>query len=174
MKGIKRALTAILANCSVNDEELWTALTQAEELVNTQPLKVISTDSSDPEALTPMTRCEAGFPLELVSGSMAGDALRRRWTFVQQLVDGIWHRWLKEVVPLLNANRKWQADQRNVAVDDVVICVDQDTPRSKWPLGRVLRTFPGSDCRVRVVDVQMRGRECRQAVLSLIPLVNAE
>ena len=38
VKAVKRALTAALSNAEVNDEELHTALVQAEELVNSRPL----------------------------------------------------------------------------------------------------------------------------------------
>ena len=29
-----------------------------------------------------------------------------------------------------------------------------DTPRGKWPLGRIVKVYPGKDSKVRVVDVQ--------------------
>ena len=34
--------------------------------------------------------------------------------------------------------------------NDVVLTVDPDTPRGKWPLGRVLEIFCGTDVQIRV------------------------
>ena len=35
-----------------------------------------------------------------------------------------------------------------------------ETPRGKWPLGRIVKVFPGKDDRVRVVDVQVGKSNC--------------
>ena len=35
-----------------------------------------------------------------------------------------------------------------------MIMMSTETPRGKWPLGRVVKAFPGKDDRVCVVDVQ--------------------
>lgn len=39
------------------------------------------------------------------------------------------------------------------AVGDVVIICDSNLSRNTWPRGRVTRTYPGKDGKVRVVDV---------------------
>lgn len=36
------------------------------------------------------------------------------------------------------------------------------TSNKKWPMGRVVRTHPGKDGRVRVVEVEVAGREGRK------------
>ena len=95
---------------------------------------------------------------------------RRRWLYVQRLVLEVWRRWLKELVPRLNVRAKWRGDKRKVEVGDVLLVVKKDTPRGKWPLGRVSEVFPGPDGVVRVVDVVIQGKTYRRAVHNLIPL----
>ena len=42
----------------------------------------------------------------------------------------------------MQSRQKWQVQQKNFAVDDVVLVYDEHTPRGKWPLGRVVETYP--------------------------------
>ena len=49
-------------------------------------------------------------------------------------------------------------------VNDIVILVDKNTPRSKWPLGRILKTFPDPKGFVRSAIVKMRGSEVKRPV----------
>ena len=37
---------------------------------------------------------------------------------------------------------------------DLILIKNDDAPRSHWPLGRVQKTFPGSDGRVRTAEVK--------------------
>ena len=45
---------------------------------------------------------------------------------------------------------------RNVREGDLVLVVDENSPRGCWPLGRVLRVLPGDDGRVRVAEVHTK------------------
>ena len=53
IKAAKRAILAILGNADVNDEELMTAFTEAESLVNSRPLTYQSANPEDDTPLTP-------------------------------------------------------------------------------------------------------------------------
>ena len=39
---------------------------------------------------------------------------------------------------MLQERQVWNKTSQNIAVDDVVLVVDEKTPRGSWPLGRVL------------------------------------
>ena len=39
---------------------------------------------------------------------------------------------------MLQERQVWNKTRQNIAVDDVVLVVDEKTPRGSWPLGRVL------------------------------------
>lgn len=52
-KAAKRAILAILSNADVNDEELMTAFTGAEALINSRPLTYQSAKPNDDVPLTP-------------------------------------------------------------------------------------------------------------------------
>ena len=53
IKSAKRAICAILNNSDVTDEELMTAFTGAESLINSRPLTYQSADPKDDAPLTP-------------------------------------------------------------------------------------------------------------------------
>ena len=43
-------------------------------------------------------------------------------------------------------------------------------PQGKWPLGRVLRVFPGTDGHVRVVKIKVSEKEYTRPTSKLSPL----
>ena len=61
---------------------------------------------------------------------------------------------MKEYVPALQERQKWQRPRRNVQVGDLVLVVDQDLPRGKWHLGRIVMVIHGKDGLMRTVDVK--------------------
>ena len=89
VKAAKRALSAILKQAEVTDEELGTAIVQAEDLINSRPLTVMSTDARDLAPLTPthflVGRMDGPLPLEVMAEEEAVVDTRRRWMHVQIL-----------------------------------------------------------------------------------------
>ena len=49
---------------------------------------------------------------------------------------------------------KWNKEQRNHKEGDLNLLKTDDALRSHWPLGRILKTIPGSDSRVRMAEVK--------------------
>ena len=45
-----------------------------------------------------------------------------------------------------------------------------DTPRGKWPPGRIVKVFLGKDSKVRVVEVQVGQTVLRRPIVKLCPL----
>ena len=74
---------------------------------------------------------------------------------MQEVVRHFWHRWLREWLPSLNVRRKWTEVKQDLKVGDVVLVISPNTPRSHWPLGRVIEVYPGQDGHVKVAKVQV-------------------
>ncbi|XP_067649100.1 uncharacterized protein [Haliotis asinina] len=156
IKSAKRAIYVILGSSDVTDEELMTAFTGVEALLNSRPLTYQSAHVQDNVPLTPN---------HFLHGQLGGDfapeidstsyAPQKRWRRIQELIRHVWRRWMREWLPTLNVRKKWVTPSRDFKVDDVVILVSQDNPRGTWPLGRVVKTYPGKDGHVRVVEVQV-------------------
>ncbi|KAL4238005.1 hypothetical protein ACF0H5_002716 [Mactra antiquata] len=172
IKAAKRAIFAILHSADIRDEELMTAFIGAESLINSRPLTYQSANPSDIVPLTPNH-----FLFGQIGGEFAPESVdytkfdpRNRWRRVQELMRHFWHRWLKEWLPTLSARKRWFSVQRDLQPNDVVIVVQPDTPRGRWPLGRILRVHQGQDGRVRVADVLMNGKEITRPISRLCPL----
>ncbi|XP_054287857.1 uncharacterized protein LOC129003585 [Macrosteles quadrilineatus] len=86
------------------------------------------------------------------------------WQTVQALHQRFWRRWHQEYLHQLQQRKKWEKPNKNLEVGDLVIIQDPRTPPLLWPLGRIVKTSPGSDGIVRVVTIKtQRGTFCRPA-----------
>ena len=50
--------------------------------------------------------------------------------------------------------KKWRVEERDLHVGDIVLIVDDASPRGFWPLARVTNVFPSGDGTVRTVEVR--------------------
>ncbi|XP_068680566.1 uncharacterized protein [Montipora foliosa] len=88
MKGAKRAVYAILGNAEITDEELMTAFTGAEAILNSRPLTYQSANPEDDIPLTPNH-----FLFGQVGGKFAPESVdeitfnpKKRWRRVQEFL----------------------------------------------------------------------------------------
>jgi len=56
----------------------------------------------------------------------------------------------------LQKAKKWFEVQRNIKVNDLVLIVDESTPRSLWPLGIIQDVKLSGDGMVRTVHVRTK------------------
>ena len=172
IKSAKRALKAILGETRLTDEELLTAVVEVEGLLNSRPLTYCSDDPKDEPVLTPnhFLIGQAGGQLAPRVAEDLACSPRHRWKYVQQLVTQVWRRWNKEFLSLLQTRGKWLDIKEDLEVGDVVLVADPGNPKGKWPLGRVVETFPCQDQHVRSVRVQSSGKTFIRPICKLCPL----
>ncbi|XP_064624612.1 uncharacterized protein LOC135486060 [Lineus longissimus] len=173
IKAAKRGMKAILGEACITDEELLTAVTEVEGLLNARPLTYCSKDPKDETVLTPnhFLVGQAGGQLAPVVTDEIAFNPRNRWRYIQDLVKKVWIRWQKEYLSLLQNRPKWMEEREDLKIGDIVLMVDPNSPRGKWPLGRVSEVFPGEDRRVRTVQVYSEGKEWRRPVSKLALLL---
>lgn len=176
VSSVKRALRVVLGNQLVTDEVLSTVLTEVEFMLNSRPLTYVSNDAGDQEALTPnhllLGRDSPSLPPGVFSGEQL--SLRRRWRRAQQLAEHFWKRWHKEYLPTLIKRGKWSREGRRIQVGDVVLVAENNTPRGRWPLARVVKVFPGSDGRVRTVKLKTKNGTYVRPVVKLCVLEGSD
>ena len=172
IKAAKRAIIAILGNADVTDEELMTAFTRAESLLNSRPL---TCQSANPEDTTPLTPNH--FLLDQMGGKFAPEIdqetcynPKKQWRRIQELNRHFWHRWMTEWIPSLSARKKWFHERKNLQVNDVVLLVSPDSPRAHWPLGCVIDVYPGKDGQIHSVKLQVGDKQLVRPVVKLCPL----
>ena len=174
IQSIKKTLTAVpgVKLLTMNDEMLTTFLCLVESIINDRPITHNPDDPRDNEALTPnhLLFLRAG-PRAL--GFFEGtDLYRRQWRQVQWLASIFWKRWLREYVPNLQIRGKCGQSVQNIKVDDLVLLVDEQTPRSVWPMGRVIEAIKGRDNLVRTVKVKTRQNVLTRPITKVVLLEN--
>ena len=70
--------------------------------------------------------------------------------------DAFWAKWIRDYFPSLIVQQKWHTAQRNLIVGDIVMIQDSNLVRGNCRLGRVSKTKPGDDDKVRNVEVQYK------------------
>lgn len=174
IQSMKHHLTRVIGEQIVTAEEFETLLAAIEAILNSRPLTPLSSDPADLEALTPGHFIIGRPLLALPEENFETTQLNRlrRWQLVQRFTQHIWRRWNNEYLHTLQQRSKWTAPQQNLTVNDLVIIHEDAAPPLSWRLGRIIKTHPGKDNIVRVVDVKTsHGVLSRPAVkISRLPI----
>ena len=83
----------------------------------------------------------------------------KKWKNLQAATNMLWNRQRKEYLPTLTQRKKGLVRNRNFKIEDLVITNESNFPRSYWPLGRTIETFPGQDGVVCTVKVKSPNNE---------------
>jgi len=175
IRTVRKVLTALLKEQTLTDEGLLTLMCEVESIVNGRPMTKISDDPRDCEALTPnhLLLLRSG-PVLPPAALVKEDQYSSRWRQVQYLADVFWRRWLREYLPSLQQRQKWNSTKRNFAVGDVVLVVDEKSPRGTWPLGRVQEVYPNrSDGLIRRVKVKTMKSTLERPIDKIVLLESA-
>lgn len=154
-------------------EEFHTLSIEVEAILNSRPLVPIDSPSDDAvDVLTPghfLVGCPlAALPYHHDLGQKI--TLLRRWNLVERLAHNLWQRWKQEYVIILQRRSKWQTDQPPLSQGDLVLIKDTQTFQRDWPMAVVIKLFPGSDKRTRVVELQSGTTILRRPIANLIRL----
>uniref|UniRef100_A0A182FNE1 DUF5641 domain-containing protein n=1 Tax=Anopheles albimanus TaxID=7167 RepID=A0A182FNE1_ANOAL len=87
-----------------------------------------------------------------------------------RLTQQFWTRWRSEYLAQLRCAAKWTRRMPNVREGQIVLIGDDNVPVSRWPLGIVIRIYPGPDGAIRVADVKTGSGIYRRNVRLLAPL----
>ena len=115
-----------------------------------------------------------GRPIEALSDSSysyRSVSLLCRWHLCQNIIRHFWQRWSLSTLRKLV---KWQQPTRNISVGDVVVLHEGNMIPTKWPLGRVIETFSGSDGLMRVVSVKTQNGIFKHPIHKLAVLLESE
>ena len=149
IRSVRKTMKAILGNqhALIGLETLRTVFAEGVTILNSRPLTPNSDDPNDQESLTPNHLLLQRKTLALPPGLFVQEDLHRRkqWRIAQFLADCFWKRWIKEYIPTLQQRQKWVRYKRDLRTNHLVLVIHENMPRGKWPLGRIVKTFPGND-----------------------------
>ncbi|XP_045495960.1 uncharacterized protein LOC123694541 [Colias croceus] len=169
VRSVKYHLKRVIGDQKLTFEEYSTLLARIESCLNSRPLCALTESVEDIDCLTPAHFLHGRAGTTVIE--TAEDA-RTRWQLVTKLSNDIWKRWKSEYLIQLSARAKWQKQQNNIQIDDIVIIHDDNLPAGKWAMGRVVELHPGGDGLVRVVTLKTKNglikRPCNK--ISLLPV----
>lgn len=175
IRSVRRILSALLREQSLTDDSLHTLLCEVESIINGRPITTLSDNPHDLEPLTPNHLLLMKMQPNIPPGVFNRNDLysKRRWRQVQYLANLFWTRWAREYIPLLQERQKWSAQKRNLQTGDVVLVVDNTTPRNTWTMGRIIQTLPDSAGLVRRVVLKTKTSTLERPVNKLCLLQEA-
>ena len=175
VKTVKRVFCAIVGCNTLSDEVLSTLLCEVENMVNSRPITHVSSDPLDPTPLSPnnILLLHAG-PASMPGVFDDADMYKKKWRQVQVLAGRFWRRWVKDYLPLLQSRSKWTNIKSNLKRGDVVLVLDEDTPRGLWPLGIIVETKVSSDGLVRSVVVKTKSTQFVRPVTKIVRLESSD
>ena len=93
IRSVRRVFNSVIRNTVLNDSELNTVMCEVKSVINNRPITPVSDDTEDAAALTPnhlLSLGVTGTPPPAVNDKT--DEYRRRWRFIQTLVNRFWQR----------------------------------------------------------------------------------
>lgn len=148
-----------------------TLLTQIEAVLNSRPLCPITNDPDDLNAITPghfLMGCAPTLVPEPSLESIRMSYLSRQLT--RHMSDCFWSRWSKECLQRYHSISKWNTNSPSLSIGSLVLVIDERYPPSKWLLGRIVDTHPGTDGHTRIVTVRTQLSTLKRPIIKLCPL----
>ncbi|XP_062530828.1 uncharacterized protein LOC119630214 isoform X1 [Bombyx mori] len=173
VKATKGHLKKLLSLTHLTYEEMSSCLCQIEAILNSRPLTPIS--SVRPLDLTALTPAHflIGRPLTSVPHPQITDGnitRLERYQRVELIRQHFWKRFINEYISLLQQKSKWSTSTGSLIPGTLVLVKDRTLPALLWPLGRITKTYPGSDGITRVAEVKTRTGTVVRGFNSICPL----
>ena len=152
LKSFKTHFRKIAGNYKYTFEELSTLLSKIESCLNSRPISPLSTDPTDLCALTP-GHFLIGTPILAPLDPQINDSaisITNRWQRLKLIHQNFCVRWKNEYLREMSKRNKWQKPEINLEEGVLVVIKDENLPPNSWRLGRVVKTYTGSDNRVRL------------------------
>ncbi len=178
VKSAKFHLKRVVGEQRLTFEELTTVLCQVECCLNSRPLVPLQSHSDDGiDVLTPghflIGRNLQALPeIDLTSKKLP---LLRRWSLLQAISQHFWRRWSTEYLQQLQRFNKWRTPTANLQVDDIVLIKEDGlVSNSHWPMGKIVRIYPGKDGHVRVVAIKTKTGTYKRPTAKIVRLISQE
>ena len=176
VKAMKRAIRVLMDGQHLDEDSFRTVVYRSAALLNSRPLsQKIDEDSGQEEILTPNSFLVGNVSTQLTSGQHPERFdPRKAWKRLNESLELVWSRFLKEIVPQLQSRSKWADEFQDLKEGDVVLLIEPGTPRGLWRLGRVVEPLPSGDGKIRNVLVHSMGKNKERPITRLVRLFSPE
>nr|CAI5840401.1 unnamed protein product [Callosobruchus analis] len=172
VKSTKFHLKRVLVNSNVTYEEFFTLVVQIEGILNSRPLVAMSSDPNDLTSITP-SHFLIGRPITaLPDVNLTITPMYRltRLRHVQKLYQQFWQQFSKHYLSQLHQQYKWKDGPVKATVDSLVLLKHDHMAPVKWPIGRIIKLYYGTDGVPRTADVKTSKGVITKSIRHLCPL----
>ena len=154
-KLFRKIFRSITSTCTLNEFDLFTYVVEIERILYNRPITKLPNSPDDWTALSPSAILSGSLADDVKFDSfMKADAYRHSWKKTEYLADKFWKQWLNQYLPLLQPKQKWFGSSPNMVPGDLVLMMDEATPRGQWPKAIVVENLPDKRGLVRRVRVR--------------------
>jgi hypothetical protein len=175
VKAMKRALSVISKEQPMTEDCFRTFLAKAMDMINQRPLLKHYSQETE-QILTPndflLGRCSVGVVPPAVNPPLT--KLGDRWRQLEALSNGLWHRFLTEILTELSPRQKWKKEFNNLEPGVLVLVIDPALPRSVWKMGLVEEVELSRDGYARSAKIKIGNNIFSRPITRLIPLNSRE
>ena len=166
MKTIKIPLKKVLGKSFMNSDELYTVLTEVEDMVNSRPICSVHDDPEDLNYLTPANfligRSIINLPVRPlkhteVHPTATRKQLNKMLADQEKNLEKFWKIWREEYLRNLGVCPAIK-DKLSINEGDLVMVASNKQIRCTWKVGRVVELIEGGDGRIRSVSVNVGGK----------------
>ncbi|KAK7592939.1 hypothetical protein V9T40_007691 [Parthenolecanium corni] len=161
---IKSAFEKVYGGRTLNQDTFEIAMVEVEAVVNSRPITYVDKEQQT-EIISPndflCVRYPA-FPIDFEKKHTAKE-LTDSWAAAEKLLDEFWRIWSEQYLRELKERRDRMTNKRSSNAEEpkpgeIVLMVDPDQKRSSWRTAVVERLLPGSDGKVRAVQIRASNR----------------
>ena len=97
-----------------------------------------------------------------------GDTYRKHWRYFQHIATQLWNRWIKEYLPEWQKSQNWINDVRDIKLCDLVLIINENSPRGSWPMGIVNATSDGRYGHVRSARIMTNTTQLVRPITKMV------
>jgi len=175
VKAMKRAVRVITDGTDVNEDQFRTAVSQAASLLNSRPLSREFLDEKE-VIITPNSFLIGQFSTNLSGQDLEPhiSKLGAKYKEVLKIGQKVWKQFQKEILPELAPRAKWFKTFPNPKVGDVVLVIEEGTPRGQWKMALIEELKLSTDGKARSATIRMNGKKYDRPIINLFPLFDRD
>jgi len=174
VKAMKRALGMLTDNKDVTEDQFRTAISEAAALLNNRPLTRMLLKEKE-VILTPNSFLVGNYSTNFVTEDDEAKytKLGAKYQEVLRIEKKVWEHFINGILPEISTRTKWYKVCPELKVGNVVLVIEDGTPRGEWKMAVVEEVKRSEDKIVRSAKVRMNGKLFYRSIVNLFPLFDS-
>jgi len=174
VKAMKRAVETITQGQDVTEDQFRTIISKAAALLNSRPLSRSLLEEKE-VVITPNSFLVGNYEtdLRIPNQSLKNARLGAKYQEVLKMEQEVWKHFIQEILPEISPRTKWYKTFPELKPGDVVLVIEEGTPKGSWKLAVVKETKKSQDQVVRSASVIMNGKVFDRPIVHLFPLFDS-